>query len=115
MDISKLEMVLQLYEGKSLAEVAAAQNYTPSAISHMLKAVENELGIQLFIRDRTSVTPTLEGREIYDDLNALVQKSKMMHKKAQELSNKQTGVIRLSSFTSVVVSWLPKIMNSFKE
>ena len=108
-------MILKLYKGKSLAEVAADYNYTPSAVSHMLKAIENELGIQLFIRDRTSVTPTLEGRELYGELQALVQKSHEMHKKAEELSNKQTGVIRLSSFTSVVVSWLPRIINSFKE
>ena len=115
MDISRLEMILELYDGKSLAEVAYDYNYTPSAISHMLKSLESELGIQLFIRDRTSVTPTLEGREIYEDLKSLVDKNARMHKKAEELSNKQTGVIRLSSFTSVVVTWLPRIINTFKE
>lgn len=115
MNISRLEMILQLYEGKSLAEIASDYNYTPSAVSHMLKAMETELGIQLFVRDRTSVTPTLEGRELYEELKSLVDRSDQMKKKAEELSNKQTGVIRLSSFTSVVVSWLPRIINSFKE
>lgn len=115
MDISRLRMILQLYEGKSLAEVAAQYNYSPSAVSHMLKTIEGELGVQLFIRDRTSVVPTLEGREMYPELRALVEKSDEMQKKADELSNKQTGVIRLSAFTSVVVSWLPGLINSFKE
>ena len=95
--------------------MASAYNYTPSAVSHMLKAVENELGLQLFIRDRTSVTPTLEGREIFGELQALVEKNRDMQRKAEELSNKQTGVIRLSSFTSIVVSWLPRIINTFKD
>lgn len=115
MDILRLEMIAKLYEGKSLAEVAAEYNYTPSAVSHMLKAVENELGIQLFIRDRTSVTPTLEGREIYGELQTLIDNNQKMQKKAKKLSNKQIGVIRLSAFTSVVVSWLPQIINTFKE
>ena len=87
MDISRLEMILKLYEGKSLAEVAADYNYTPSAVSHMLKAIENELGLQLFIRDRTSVTPTLEGRELYGELRSLVTKSHEMHKKAESGSD----------------------------
>lgn len=114
MDISKLEMILKLYEGKSLADVASEYSYTPSAVSHMLKSVEAELGIQLFVRDRTSVTATLEGREIYDDLKELVNKNSKMLQKADDLSGKQTGVIRLSSFTSVVVSWLPRIIESFR-
>ncbi len=115
MDVQKFEMIMELYKGKTLAEVADEYSYTPSAVSHILKSMEAELGIQMFIRSRSSIIPTPEGREIYPFIDAIVNDYQYIIDKASKLASKDAGVIRLSSFTSVVVSWLPSIINSFKE
>ncbi len=115
MEINKLEIVLELFHGKTLAEVAEQYSYTPSAISHMLKSVEADFGIKLFYRDRTGITATPEGRSVFEYMQSTVEAYRVMKCEADKICRMESGVIRVGAFVSVIVSWLPLIINSFKE
>lgn len=115
MEINRLEIILELFYGKTLAEVAEKYSYTPSAISHMLKSMEADFGIKLFYRDRTGVTATPEGRAIFEYMESTVTAYRVMKQEADKLGKIESGLIRVGAFISVIVSWLPFIINSFKE
>lgn len=115
MEINKLEIVLELFYGKTLAEVAEKYSYTPSAISHMLKSVEADFGIKLFYRDRTGITATPEGRSIFEYMQSTVAAYREMRHEVNKICRMESGIIRVGGFISVIVSWLPLIINSFKE
>ncbi len=115
MEINKLEIVLELFHGKTLAEVAEQYSYTPSAISHMLKSVEADFGIKLFYRDRTGITATPEGRSVFEYMQSAVEAYRVMKCEADKICRMDSGIIRVGAFVSVIVSWLPLIINSFKE
>lgn len=115
MEINKLEIILELFYGKTLAEVAEHYSYTPSAISHMLKSVEAEFGIKLFYRDRTGITATPEGRSVFEYIKSAVTAYQVMKNEVRKISKIESGIIKIGAFISVIVSWLPSIINSFKE
>ncbi|MDK1373639.1 MULTISPECIES: LysR family transcriptional regulator [unclassified Sinorhizobium] len=52
----------------SLKLAASELNVTPSAVSRQIKAIEEELGVQLFVRSGKGVALTAEGEELYDVL-----------------------------------------------
>lgn len=52
----------------SLKLAAGELNVTPSAVSRQVRAIEAEIGVQLFIRTGKGVTLTAEGEELYSVL-----------------------------------------------
>jgi len=46
----------------SLSRAAEELHVTPAAVSHQVKAVEEDLGIKLFDRENRRLTPTQEAR-----------------------------------------------------
>jgi len=46
---------------------------TPSAISHQIKSLEEELGEQLFDRNSRELKLTATGQSLYDDVNPLIE------------------------------------------
>lgn len=115
MEMNKLEIILELFYGKTLAEVAEKYSYTPSAISHMLKSIETDLNIRLFYRDRTGISATPEGRSIFEYMQSTVSAYQVMKEEADKIGRIESGLIRVGAFISVTLSWLPLIINSFKE
>ncbi|MGL4637168.1 MAG: LysR substrate-binding domain-containing protein [Beijerinckiaceae bacterium] len=62
-DLPPLQWLLtfqSVMENGSFAGAAKVLNLTPSAISHQMRALEQNLGQRLFLRDKRSVTPTEE-------------------------------------------------------
>jgi DNA-binding transcriptional LysR family regulator len=49
----------------SFKQAAAELNVTPGAISRQIKAIEDELGVPLFVRLGTGVTLTTAGEDLY--------------------------------------------------
>ena len=63
MDIKKCKVFVITAETKQISRTAKLTGYTQSAVSHMLKSLEKEAGIQLFKRDRYGVHLTSLGSD----------------------------------------------------
>ena len=64
MSVSKYQMFLKTVECGSFSKAAEAMNFTQSGISHAINSLENELGVQLFVRRRSGVTLTPAGQAL---------------------------------------------------
>lgn len=81
-----LRMVDALSTTNSISKAAAHLNLSQSAVSTMLRRVERQLGVSLFVRSSEGVTPTTVGREVtararailagVDDLTTAVTQAK---------------------------------------
>lgn len=58
------EIFAQVVTTKNFGQAAKILNVTPSAVSHAISQLENELGFPLFIRNRTGVEITPDGQQI---------------------------------------------------
>jgi len=66
MNMNQLKTLLAVIENKSFAAAGDVIGLSPSAVSLQIKAMEEELGVQLFDRIRRPPVPTARGRALAD-------------------------------------------------
>ena len=54
MSVNKYQMFLKTVECGSFSKAAEEMNFTQSAVSHAVQALENELGVTLLSRNRAA-------------------------------------------------------------
>jgi DNA-binding transcriptional LysR family regulator len=70
------------------------------SLSQQIKALERDLGVQLFTRDRRSVALTQAGAALLPDTRALLERAEELRRRAQGLAGSEA--VRLG-----YVNWLP--------
>src|SRR5215510_4578394 len=77
MDLRRLEYFLAVVEHGQVTSAASALRVAQPSLSQAIKALERDLGVQLFIRDGRSLRPTRAGealiepaRRVLGDLDA---------------------------------------------
>ena len=66
MTLEDLRSFVTAYEASSMSEAARKLGCTQAAVAQHVRKLENELGAELFLRMRKGVTPTEQGRTLYD-------------------------------------------------
>ncbi|SFG09377.1 DNA-binding transcriptional regulator, LysR family [Desulfotomaculum arcticum] len=113
MNIQKYEAFLKTVEYGSLTKAAQVLGYTQSAISHMLNALESEWGVTLLLRDRSGVCITSNGLQLLPIVRNVCNANRELISKVRELHGLESGTIRIGTFTSVSVNWLPNMIKNF--
>ena len=73
----RYEIFLKVCETGSFSRAAEALSYTQSAISQMMAGLEEELGVQLFVRVKRGVCLTDNGTRLFPYIQEMVnQKGK---------------------------------------
>ena len=61
MNIQQIQYVLEVYRNKSMSKAAAKLYVAQPNLSNSIRALENELGFQIFNHSKSGVTPTENG------------------------------------------------------
>ena len=115
MSTAKYEIFLRSAQLGNFTRAAEELNITQSGVSHTVASLEKELGLSLLIRSKGGVTLTADGKALLPHVQAVVEEERRLLEKAQELRGLDTGTIRIASFNSVAVKWLPKILKGFRD
>ncbi|MDO4572752.1 MAG: LysR family transcriptional regulator [Clostridia bacterium] len=115
MQVSKYEAFIKTVELKSLTKAAEALGYTQSGVTHMLNALESELGLTLLQRGRAGAGPTSDGAEMLPYMQAVCDHERRLRIKAAELKGLESGTLRVGTFTSISVQWFPGILRAFRQ
>ena len=109
--LSKMHTFEVAARHQSFALAAEELSLSPSAVSHRINQLEEELGIQLFVRSHRKVELTHEGKRVYwalkSSLDYLYQE--FLDIKNQELS----GTLTLYSRPSIAQCWLVPALGDF--
>jgi len=114
MDLFKIKTFLRAIELGSLSKAAQEMEYAPSALSHMMHALEQEIGLTLIKRSPAGIGLTENGQKLLPLFQAVVDAENAIHVSAKRLSGSQ-NVIRIGTYSSVAKVILPKIIKSFNE
>ena len=106
---------LKVFERNSFSDAARDLGYTQSAVSQMIKSLEEELGVTLLSRSRGGVTLTADGWALMPYIQEICRQQRSIEERAKDLQGLETGVVRVAVFTSVSVQWMPYILKSFRE
>lgn len=114
MTVSKYEAFVRTVELGSLTRAAAELGCTQSAISHSIDALEAELGFAVLTRSRGGVKLTGEGERVLPAVRAVLNSAEQLKQVASSVRGLDSGTVRIGSFTSVAVHWLPAVLKRFQ-
>lgn len=112
--IMKRYLALQkIVEVGSFAKAAELMGYTQSALSQIIASLEDEIGIKLLIRSRTGSALTDEGRELFPYIEKTINQYNASLEKIKDIKGLKTGIIRMTTVTSISMTWLPQVIKDF--
>ena len=110
---SKYLAFLKTAELGSITRAAEALGYTQSAVSRVVAELEREWGLELLTRGRTGVELTSHGAAMLPYMQAVCNAEKELEEQVAELHGLTRGTLRVGTFASVSIHWLPAIMKEF--
>ncbi len=113
MNVSKYKALLTAVDTGSFSAAAAKLGYTQSGLTHMMNALEAELGISILQRGFYGVKLTPAGERIIPRIRNLVMCEETLINEIELLRAFGDNIIRIGAFSSVAVMWLPTIVERF--
>ena len=98
----------------SFRKAADKLGYTQAGISYIINSMEEQAGIKLFEREFGGVKLTQDGENLLPVMKQLYSCEQLVNQQIDKLKGLDTGHIRLLSFNTVIVCYLPKILRDFK-
>ncbi|MDD7403171.1 MAG: LysR family transcriptional regulator [Butyribacter sp.] len=102
-------------EQGSFRKAADILGLTPSAISHAISSLENELGFSLLNRSKAGVTLTNYGEHLLPYVNAVLNSEESLEQAIAEFNGLKQGKVKVGCFSSVCTNWLPDVLHSFRK
>ena len=115
MDTNKYLLFLKIAECRNLTTAARAMNYTQSAASYAIDSLEKMLGLNLLQRTHAGTELTLDGNVLLPAIRDLIECEKRIHALAKSIITLQTGDLKIGSFTTLLVTFLPGVLRIFHE
>ncbi len=114
MDLKKYEVFVKTVKCGSLSEAARVLGYTQSNVTHMIQGLENYFGFSLMIRNKAGIMLTENGKIILPYVEKILEENRRMMQTVEEINGLETGVLRIGTFSSVAIQWLPECIQKFK-
>ena len=113
MDAKKVEILLEAVESGSMMGIAGQNGYTPSGLSHLLRRLEAELGVQLVERTNRGIALSENGKRLLPYLRGYVESFETLEREAALLRNETETTLRLGAYASIAKNWMPALLRAF--
>lgn len=114
MDINKYILFADVANTKNFTKSGERMGYTQPGVSHVLKAMEWELGFSLFLRTPKGVTLTSDAEAILPLVRELLAVNEQLEQTVSQINGLEKGHLCIASFASISRSWLPQVFYAFK-
>lgn len=113
-DYKALRIFLLAAEKRNFAQVARELGMAPAAITRVIAALEEDLGIQLFVRTTRQVSLTTDGAVFAAQVQPAMQALETARKDVIDANKADQGRLRISAPTWFGKSVLPPILSGFR-
>jgi DNA-binding transcriptional LysR family regulator len=107
LDVHRLRLLRELAHRGTIAAVAQALSYTPSAVSQQLSILEREAGVALLERTARQVRLTAAGRILVDHAEQVLAAIESAAAALAGVRQGLTGTLRIGAFPSAARTLLP--------
>jgi len=115
LDTEKAKVYLTALKEGSFKAAADRLGYTTSGISRSIASLEEEAGVQLFIRDRKGVKPNREAAEFIPIFEKLVYQAQLFKETANKMKGLEVGSITIGVSYSSFFRLLAEQIKVFTE
>jgi LysR family hydrogen peroxide-inducible transcriptional activator len=110
MTLSELRFVVAVAKERNFRRAAEKCYVSQPALSLAIKKLEGDLGVQIFERSRTDISPTLIGEKIIEQAIKALEEVNQIREIAKQGNNQLSGSFRLGLIYSVGPYLLPEII-----
>ncbi|WP_338201744.1 LysR family transcriptional regulator [Lactobacillus rizhaonensis] len=116
MDIKKLVTFVNLVETKNFTKTAKAIHATQPTVTHDINAIEDEIGVKLFNRNKRYVNVTKNGEVFYQKIRPLINNYNSAVQEVQEKDKKERLQINFGySYNPFNDKYIPLWLSSFQK
>ena len=107
LDLRRLRILREVKLRGTLAEVAEALNYSPSAVSQQLALLEKEVGVPLLRKSGRRVTLTPQAEILVSHTSTVLEVLEQAEAEVTTSLERPAGLVRLAVFQSAALALLP--------
>lgn len=115
MDTKKFEAMVTSIEQGSFTRAADILGYTQSGLTHMMNALETEVGFQLLQRGHFGIRLTPEGERLMPLITEFLRSAEQLNEEIRAINDKASETITIGAYSSIANHWLPTILDAFKK
>jgi DNA-binding transcriptional LysR family regulator len=114
-NLRRLEVLRELKHRGTLAAVAAAMSYSPSAVSQQLTLLESEVGAPLLERDGRRVRLTPQAEILVAHTETVLRQLDRAQTEIAASLDELTGTLRVAAFQTAMLTLVPTALTWLRE
>lgn len=115
METTKLNVLLNTIKIGSINKAAEQLGCTQSGLTYVLNSLEEDFGVQLIRRTHKGVALTSEGELLMPHIDQLLRDEESLNKAVGQILSDSSTVIRIGTYSSLLIEWLGGILGNFKQ
>ncbi len=115
MDVESLTLFTEVMHHRSFTTVAKIRAIAPSSVSRAINALEQNLGVRLFLRTTRNVMPTEAGQIFFNRVTTILEELDTAKQQALDINNKPQGTLRITAPKVFAEMHLIPIMPKFNQ
>ena len=112
-NLRQLRFLVAIHEERSFTAAARRVNATQSGLSMQIKELEERLGLRLFERSSTGVTPTSAGERLYRRATRILREVSAIENDVQMLSGQVSGRVQVGMMPTIARAVLAPVLERF--
>ncbi|MDO5323319.1 MAG: LysR family transcriptional regulator [Clostridia bacterium] len=114
MDSKKLEILMTAADLGSFTKASEVVGYTQSGLTHMMDALEREVGFPLLLRSHNGIQLSEQGRQLMPAIREFLQANANLENQIRSIAERKSEVIRVAAYASIAMHWMPEILYRFR-
>ena len=114
MDSKRLEILMTAADLGSFTKASEVVGYTQSGLTHMMDALEREVGFPLLLRSHNGIQLSEQGRQLMPAIREFLQANANLENQIRSIAERKTEVIRVAAYASIAMHWMPEILYRFR-
>ena len=114
MDSRKFEILMTAADMGSFSKASEIVGYTQSGLTHMMDALEREVGFPLLQRNHNGIQLTQQGVQLMPAIREFLQANANLESQIRTIAEKKSEVIRIAAYASIAMHWMPEILYRFR-
>jgi len=113
-DSKKLEILMTAADLGSFTKASEVVGYTQSGLTHMMDALEREIGFPILKRNHSGIQLTEQGEQLMPAIREFLQANANLENQIRTISEQKSEVIRVAAYCSIAIHWMPEILYRFR-
>ena len=114
MDSKKLEILMAAADLGSFTKASEVVGYTQSGLTHMMDALEREIGFPLLQRSHSGIRLSRQGEQLMPAIREFLQANANLENQIRAIAEQKNEVIRIAAYSSIAMHWMPELLYRFR-